>query len=126
VETITKIVESDDLALVMDIPEPMRHSQVEVTVRLLPAAGNSGFQAARSPVPKVNQELLEKFRNGFIDIKEQIRKKAAEGYHFDFDVQKYLNGSMTEDDWQQFYKMEKQAWGDHVKEMADKGKYGQT
>ncbi|GHV26655.1 hypothetical protein AGMMS4952_07120 [Spirochaetia bacterium] len=73
---------------------------------LLSAAGNSGFQAARSPVPKVNQELLEKFRNGFIDIKEQIRKKAAEGYHFDFDVQKYLNGSMTEDDWQQFYKME--------------------
>jgi DNA-damage-inducible protein J len=71
------------------------------------------------------QELLEKFRNGFIDIKEQIRTKAAEGYHFDFDVQKYLNGSMTEDDWQQFYKMEKQAWGSHVKEMGDRGKYGQ-
>ncbi|GHT86715.1 hypothetical protein FACS1894137_12680 [Spirochaetia bacterium] len=125
-ETITRIVESDDLAVVMDIPEPMRHSPVEVTVRLLSAAGNSGLQAVRSPAPKVNQELLEKFRNGFIDIKEQIRKKAAEGYHFDFDVRKYLNGSMTEDDWQQFYKMEKQAWGGHIKEMADKGNYGQT
>ncbi|GHV81151.1 hypothetical protein AGMMS49944_29420 [Spirochaetia bacterium] len=127
-ETITKIVESDDLAGVMDIPEPRRHSQVEVTVRLLSGAGNigSGSQAARSPAPKINHELLEKFRNGFVDIKEQIRKKAAEGYQFDFDVRKYLNGSMTEDDWQQFYKVEKQAWGSHVKDMAATGKYSQT
>ncbi|GHV82578.1 hypothetical protein AGMMS49991_11360 [Spirochaetia bacterium] len=128
-ETITQIVESDDLAAVMDIPAPMRHARLEVTLRLLSEIHENDVPvrpSAWSPVPKINQELLEKFRNGFTGIKDQIRKKAAEGYHFDFDVQKYLNGSMTEDDWQQFYKMEKQAWGSHVKDMADMGKYGQT
>ncbi|WP_187152264.1 hypothetical protein, partial [Treponema endosymbiont of Eucomonympha sp.] len=49
--------------------------------------------------PKVNREALERFRNGF-NFKEHLKQKLAEGYKFDFDAQRIIDGAMTEDDCQ--------------------------
>jgi hypothetical protein len=45
---------------------------------------------------------MQKFRKAaeLGEAKEQLRKKFAEGAQFSFDVEKFINGTMTEDDWQ--------------------------
>jgi hypothetical protein len=109
---MTAIVEAERLAAIFDIPDEMRYGQVEITIRAIP----------KETTPKVNREALERFRNGF-NFKEHLKQKLAEGYKFDFDAQKIIDGAMTEDDWQDIYKMEKRTWGKHVVDMAKEGEY---
>jgi hypothetical protein len=113
-EAITQVMEANQLPSVFDIPDEMRYGQVEITIRAIPKENK----------PRVNMELLNKFRNsaGF-DFKQHLRQKLAEGYQFDFDAQKVIDGTMTEADWQDFYKMEKRTWGKHVVDMAKEGEY---
>jgi hypothetical protein len=113
-EAITQVMEATQLPSIFDIPDEMRYGQVEITIRTIP----------QEHKPKVNMELLNKFRNstGF-DFKEHLQQKLAEGYQFDFDAQKIIDSTMTEDDWQDFYKMEKGTWGKHVANMAKEGEY---
>jgi hypothetical protein len=113
-EAITQVMDADQLSSIFDIPDEMRYSRLEVTIRPI---------SKESASLKTKYELLEKFKHGFGEIQEQIRKKVSEGQEFDFNVESYLNGTMTEDDWQNFYKMEKQSWGKHIADMAKEGKY---
>ena len=52
-------------------------------------------------------------RETFID---QLKKQVIEGNSFDFDVQKVVDGNETDEDMQTRYRLEKQAWGNGVKE----------
>jgi hypothetical protein len=109
---MTAIVEAERLSSIFEIPEEMKHSRVEVTMQPIEEI---------KPPPKVNMEALERFRTGF-NFKEHVKRKLAEGYKFDFDAQKIIDGTMTEDDWQDIYKMEKRTWGKHIVDMAKEGK----
>ena len=47
---------------------------------------------------------------------EHLKKQVAEGKSFDFDVQKLIDGTETEEDMQVRYRLEKQVWGNAVKD----------
>jgi hypothetical protein len=64
----------------------------------------------------INSEIMQKFvkaaESG--EAKEHLKKKLAEGAKFSFDAAKLINGTMAEDDWQNLYTIQKQAWPDAV------------
>ena len=45
---------------------------------------------------------------------EHLKEQVAKGRTFDFDVQRVINGTETEEDKQARYRMEKQIWGKTV------------
>ena len=63
-------------------------------------------------------EKVENFRRKYNrgTFIEQLKKQVAEGHSFEFDVQKVIDGNETEEDIQIRYRLEKQAWGNTVKE----------
>jgi hypothetical protein len=94
---MTAIVEAERLSSIFEIPEEMKHSRVEVTM-----------QPIEETKPKVNMELLNKFiSSAGSDFKEHLRQKLAEGYHFDFDAQKIIDGKETEEEMQARFRAEK-------------------
>ena len=102
-EAVVQILEAETLAPVMYIPAEMRHSRLEVTLRL---AGDA------APRPSINKEIMRKFQHAAEsgEAKNLLKKKLAEGVQFNFDVAKLIDGTMTEDDWQKLHTMQKQAW----------------
>ena len=106
-ETIVQILEAEKLAPLMYIPSEMRHSRLEVTLRPVDEADVEKRRAI-----KVNKEIMQKFLKAAEsgEAKEQLKRKLAEGKQFDFDAGKILNGTMSEDDWQNLYTLQKQAW----------------
>jgi len=63
-------------------------------------------------------EKVENFRRKYNrgTFIEQLKKQVTEGYSFNFDVQKVIDGTETEEDIKSRYRLEKQAWGNTVKE----------
>ncbi|GHT82448.1 hypothetical protein FACS1894137_01360 [Spirochaetia bacterium] len=111
---MTEIIDADRLSSIFEIPEEMRHRRVEVTIRPFPVS-------SEKTKPKVNMELLNKFRNAGFDFKEHLRQKLAEGYQFDFDAQKVIDGTETEEEMQARFRSEKNAWADDVAERVRNG-----
>jgi hypothetical protein len=100
-ETLVKIMEAEELVPIFDIPSEMRNVQVEVTIRPM------GRKKLKTTAEKI-QEFREKHTHeAFV---QHLKQKLAEGFKFDFDAEKMINGTMTEDDWQEYYKIQKQAW----------------
>jgi hypothetical protein len=85
----------------------MRHGRLEVTIR---PAGEAA--PGVSPSAGINRELMQKFLKAAEsgEARELLRQKLAEGAQFDFDAGKFINGTMTEADWQNLYALQKQAW----------------
>jgi hypothetical protein len=106
-ETVVQIVEAEALAPVMYIPTEMRGSRLEVALRPIEEAAAGADQKAC-----INKEIMRKFRKAAEsgEAKEHLRKELAEGAHFDFNAVKLIHGTMTEDDWQNLYALQKQAW----------------
>ena len=106
-ETIVQILEAEKLAPLMYIPSEMRHSHLEVTLRLV-----DGTTIEERKAGKINKEIMQKFLKAaeFGEAKENLKSKLAEGKQFDFDAEKIINGTMSEDDWQNLYALQKQAW----------------
>jgi hypothetical protein len=111
---MTAIVEAERLSSIFEIPEEMRHSRVEVTIRPFPV-----YQEEAKP--KVNMEALERFRTGF-NFKEHLKQKLAEGVQFDFDAQKIIDGTETEEEMQARFRAEKNTWAEVVAERVRNGK----
>jgi hypothetical protein len=115
-EAVVQILEAEELAPVMYIPSEMRHTRLEVTLR--PA----GEAAAVEPGPTAhtNREIMQKFLKAAEsgEAKEHLKRKLAEGAQFDFDAEKLISGTMTEDDWQDLYTLQKQAWPQAAAEKA--------
>ena len=101
-EAIIQEIDVEKLASIFDIPEEMRNSRVEVTIRPIEKAA-SGKTA----------EKIEQFRKkyNYETFIELLKKGVAEGRAFDFDVQKVINGTETEEEEQARYSHEKQTWG---------------
>jgi len=68
--------------------------------------------------PETTAEKVDNFRKKYNrgTFVENLKKQVAEGQSFDFDVQKLIDGNETEEDMQVRYRLEKQAWGNAVKE----------
>jgi len=108
-EAIIQQVDVEKLTSIFDIPQEMRNSVVEVTIRpIKKEAQNSTLEKIVQFRKKYNHEVFV----------EHLKKQAAEGHVFDFDVQKVIDGTETEDDMQTRYRMEKQAWGNYIQERA--------
>jgi hypothetical protein len=114
-EAVVQILEAEKLAPVMYIPSEMRHNRLEVTLRPVKETIAEPVQTAR-----INTELMQKFRKAAEsgEAVEHLKKKLAEGARFDFDIAKLSSGTMTEDDWQNLYTLQKQAWRATVAEKA--------
>jgi hypothetical protein len=106
-EPVVQILEAEELAPVMYIPPEMRHSRLEVTLRPVKEAGDR-----KGRTVDINSEIMQKFLKAAEsgEARERLRKKLAEGAQFGFDATKLINGTMTEDDWQNLYTFQKQAW----------------
>ena len=115
-EAVVQILEAETLAPVMYIPAEMRHSRLEVTLLPIKEA------APASPPPSINREIMLKFQQAAEsgEAKNHLKKKLAEGAQLDFDAAKLINGTMTEDEWQNLYTLQKQAWPQAAAEKAGK------
>ena len=51
---------------------------------------------------------------------EQLKNAVARGVMFDFDVQKVIDGTETEEEMQTRYRMEKRTWGDVVRNRIER------
>ena len=103
--TIIQEIDVEELIPIFSIPENMRNRRVEVTIR---------------PVEKETQlstlERIEQFRKKYNHetFIENLKKQLSEGYLFDFDAQKVVNGTETEEEKQARYRTEKQTWGNAI------------
>ena len=116
-ETIVQILKADDLEPIMYIPPEMRDRCFEVTLRPVENA-----QVEKKRTFNINTEIMRKFLEAAEsgEAKEHIKKKLAEGTQFSFDAIKLINGTMTEDDLQDLYSLQKQAWPNAAVEKAIK------
>jgi hypothetical protein len=53
------------------------------------------------------------------DAKENLKKKLTEGVQFGFDAAKLINGTMTDDDWQNLYTIQEQSWSKEAVKKAN-------
>jgi dethiobiotin synthetase len=65
--------------------------------------------ASENEAQNANTEIMQKFLKAaeLGEAKEHLKKKLAEGTQFDFDAVKLINGTMTENDWQNLYSLQK-------------------
>lgn len=114
-ETVVQILEANDLIPVMYIPVEMRNSRLEVTLRPVEKT-----QVEEKRNKTVNAEIMHKFLKAAEsgEAKEHLKKKLSEGTQFSFDAAKLIKGTMTEDDWQDLYTIQNQAWPNAAKEKA--------
>ncbi|GHV92879.1 hypothetical protein AGMMS50268_33820 [Spirochaetia bacterium] len=116
-EAITQVIDADRLSSIFEIPEEMQHGRLEITIRSV-----SGLSEENSAShPKVNMEALERFRAGF-NLKDHLKQKLAEGCQFDFDAQKVIDGTETEEERQARFRSEKKVWEEDVAERVKNGK----
>jgi len=99
-EAVVQILEAEKLAPVMYIPSEMLHSRLEVTLRPVMETAVESVQTTH-----VDKEIMQKFRKAAEsgEAVKHLQDKFFEGARFDFDAEKILNGTMTEDDWQNLY-----------------------
>ncbi|MDR1909394.1 MAG: hypothetical protein LBQ35_05720 [Spirochaetaceae bacterium] len=117
-EAVVKIMDARALPSFFDIPDEMRNDKVQVII--MPVPKENTMEPA---TPKINMGILEKFRTSAEsgEFREHLKKKLAEGFKFEFDAQKIIDGTETEEEKQQRYRMEKRAWPDSVAERIKKG-----
>jgi len=106
-EAVVQILDAEKLAPVMYIPSEMLHSRLEVTLRPVRETDDESVQTTY-----VDKEIMQKFRKAAEsgEAVKHLQNKLFEGARFDFDAEKILNGTMTEDDWQNLYTIQKKAW----------------
>jgi hypothetical protein len=96
---------------ILSVPKDTRdtwNGRVEVTIKPVEKQSN-GTTAER-----IAQFRKKHNRETFV---EHLKEQVAKGRTFEFDVQKVIDGTETEEDEQARYRLEKQVWG---KVVADK------
>jgi hypothetical protein len=102
---IVQEIEAERLLSIFDIPKEILNSRVEVTIRPVDSLSN-GTAAER-----IAQFRKKYNRSFFVD---NLKEHAAKGHLFEFDVQKVIDGTETEEETQARYRLEKQIWGKTV------------
>ena len=107
-EPIIQEMDINELLPIFNIPEEMKNSRVEVIIRPI-------IKKPQDTIAERIREFRKKYnRDSFT---EHLKKQAADGYVFSFDIQKVINNTETEDEIQARYRFEKQAWSNKVKEQ---------
>ena len=101
-EEIIQEIEAEKLLPIFDIPKEIWNSRVEVTIRPI------GNTPRGTTMERIEQFRKKYNRDVFVD---QLKEQVAKGHPFDFDVQKVIDGTETEEEVQARYRLEKQAWG---------------
>jgi len=114
-EAIIQEIEVERLLPIFDIPKEIWNSRVEVTIRPIENTPH-GTTATAERSKKIEQFRKKYNREVFID---NLKKQAAKGYSFDFDIQKVIDGTETEEEAQARYRLEKQTWGNAIGEKLD-------
>jgi len=104
-EAIVQVIEVEKLLPIFDIPKEIRNSRVEVTIKPIEkTSDNSTAQRIQQFKKKYNRDV-------FIN---RLKEQTAKGQSFEFDVQKVIDGTETEEEAQTRYRLEKQAWSNEV------------
>jgi hypothetical protein len=101
-EAIIQEIEAEKLLPLCDIPKEIWNSRVEVTIRPIENTPRG------TPMERIEQIRKKYNRDVFID---QLKEQVAKGHPFDFDVQKVIDETETEEEAQARYRLEKQTWG---------------
>ena len=104
-ETIIQEIDVEKLTSIFNIPEEMRNSRVEVTIRPIEK------ETVGTTAEKIEQFRKKYNRDVFV---AHLKEQAANGHLFDFDVQKVIDGTETEEEEQARYRLEKQTWGNAI------------
>ena len=100
-ETITQEIDVEELVSIFDIPNEMRNSRVEVTIRPI------GKELQLTTAQKLEQFRKKYNHETFI---AQLKRGVSEERTFNFDVQRVIDGTETEEEKQDRYRQEKQTW----------------
>jgi len=104
-EAIVQEIEVEKLLPIFDIPKEIWNGRVEVTIKPIEESFHE------TTAQRIHQYKEKYNRDVFIDcLKEQITK----GHSFNFDVQKVIDGTETEEETQARYRLEKQTWGNEI------------
>ncbi|MDR3200590.1 MAG: hypothetical protein LBT68_03925 [Spirochaetales bacterium] len=110
-EVIIQEMDLVELPPIFNIPAEMQNCRVEVTIRPVPAK------------QETTEERIKNFREKYTheSFIQHLKQKVAEGFKFEFDVQKIIDGTETEEEKQERYRKEKRAWSDNVAERINRG-----
>lgn len=110
-EAIIQEIDVEELTSIFYIPEEMRNSRVEVTIRPIEKA-TGGTTAEKI------EQFRKKYNHG--SFVEHLKKCVMEGRSFDFDVQKVIDGTETEEEKHIRYRREKQTWSNTTQKEAQR------
>jgi hypothetical protein len=113
-ETIIQEIDVERLIPIFDIPKDIWNSRVEVTIKPI----ESKHQITTAD--KINQ-FRKKYNHDFFI--GQLKEQSANGQSFDFNVQKVIDGTETEEETQTRYRLEKQSWGNAISNKDNGEKY---
>jgi lipoate-protein ligase A len=106
-EAIIQEIDAEELTSIFNIPETMRNSRVEVTIRQI-----------EKKEQETTEQRIKQFRKKYNHetFVEQLKRGVSQGFSFEFDVQKVIDGTETEEEMQARYRKEKQTWGNMIGE----------
>jgi len=117
-EAIVQEIEVEKLLPIFNIPKEIRNSRVEVTIKPIEKTFRNttvepqpGPKVEGSPLERIRQYRKKYNRDVFIDC---LKEQAAKGHSFEFDVQKVIDGTETEEETQARYRLEKQTWSNET------------
>ena len=106
-EAIIHEIDVEKLLPIFNIPLEIRNKRVEVTIKPI----ESKPQATAND--RIRQFREKYNRQSFI---EHLKTQVANGNSFSFDAQKIIDGTETEAEEQERYRLEKHSWGNAIKE----------
>lgn len=103
-EAIVQEIDVERLFPIFDIPRDTWNGRVEVTIKPIEK------KAPETTSDRITQFRKKYNRDLFI---EQLREQVSKGQSFNFDIQKVIDGSETEEETKARYRLEKQTWGNN-------------
>ena len=104
-EAIVQEIEVERLFPIFDIPKDTWNGRVEVTIKPI-----------EKRVPETTSDRIAQFRKKYnrdVFI-NQLKEQVSKGQSFNFNVQKVIDGTETEEETQARYRLEKQTWGNSI------------
>jgi hypothetical protein len=110
-EVIRQIINAEQLDSIIDVPDEMKHRQVEIIILPIARASEKTRYSEKQKM-QTTMERIDRFRkkhnnDTFI---AHLKQKMAEGFTFDFNAEKIINAAETEIERQERYQIEKRAW----------------
>ena len=114
-EAIIQEIDVERLLPIFNIPLEIRNRRVEVTIKPIDLSAQAGSKPQATATDRIRQFREKYNRQSFI---EHLKTQVANGHSFSFDAQRIIDGTETEAEEQERYRLEKQSWGNAIKEKA--------